>query len=469
MCSESTFDNSASAVFPLEVTAFEEFMLRDDRPSLPMSFFVEIGLTGALDRPQLELALHQALQRHPMLSARIRPTWLRDTWVEGATDVRIRWLDHSDQLPGPRDRWIDLKAGGGFRCWIIPVDQSHRVIFQFHHASTDGIGALRFIGDLLALYGLATTTVDQDRPVLEPVEHHLLLRRADYWQGGRPANFWPRLWFRLREVLGQFPIPLAPPNRAKKSAASGSPAVSPSQRLFVTRVLENRELRRLNKAASDRAITPNDILTWAMFQTLQQWNEMQNTAKPRSVYRVILPTSVRTPDYDNCSASNILAYSVMTKCGREISDQKLLSVIAQESAVSVSGQEAGMVLMCLNAGRRVPGLLACFSALPLCLSTAILANVGDVRRQLCNQFPLKHGKVVAGTVTMDYLLGAAPIRPKTNLAISLGKYAGKLFINLNLNPESFSDTEAELLADLFVEQIRKIQPTQDEGLTVVSD
>ncbi|MBL8809066.1 MAG: hypothetical protein JNM43_02715 [Planctomycetaceae bacterium] len=465
MSSESTYDSPALPLFPLAVTAFEEFMLRDDRASLPMSFFIEIGLTGALNRPQLELAFHRALQRHPMLSARIRSGWLHDVWVEGTADARISWLNTSDQLPGPSDRWIDLKKNGGLRCWIISADQSHRVIFQFHHASTDGIGALRFIGDLLALYGLATATGDQEHPVLEPIDHHLLPRRGDYWQSGRPSNFWPRLWFRLREVLGQFPCPLARPRGAKKSADPETQTASPSQRLFITRVLENRELRRLNKAASDRAITPNDILTWAMFQTLQHWNELHGAAKPGTVYRIILPTSVRTPDYDNCSASNILAYSVMTKCGREISDSKLLSVIAQESAVSVSGQEAGMVLMCLNAGRRVPGLLAGFTALPLCLSTAVLANVGDVRRQLCNQFPLKQGKIVAGTVTMEYLLGVAPIRPKTNLAISLGKYAGKLFINLNLNPESYSDAEAEVLADLFVEQIRKIQPAQDDEPT----
>ena len=121
-----------------------------------------------------------------------------------------------------------------------------------------------------------------------------------------------------------------------------------------------------------------------------------------------------------------------------------------------------MVLMCLNLGRRVPGLLRAFTAFPLCLSTAVLTNVGDVRRQFGNKFPLRQGKIVVGNATMDYLLGAAPIRPSTHLAVSLGKYAGRLLINLNVDPVLFSDDDAEQLADLYIEQIRRIEPVQED-------
>lgn len=460
MANESLSEHGTNQPFPLKVTAFEEFMLRDDRVTLPMSFFIEIGLSGDIDRDELDAAFREALNRHPMLSARIRSSWLRESWIEGPPDCRIQWLTAADGLPASHERWIDIRNSGGLRCWVLPAGESVRVIFQFHHASTDGIGALRFIGDLLALYGLRTTSAEAEPPVLMPAEHTMLARRGEFWQSARPANFWPRLLFRLKEVLGQFPRPLAHSASANLGRSDTSPV---SRRLFVTRILENRELRRLNKAAADRAITPNDILTWAVFQTLQQWNRHLNQDSPGRVYRIILPTNLRTPDYEHCSAANVISYSVITKSSAEISHESLLSVIAQESTVSVSGQEAGMVLMCLNLGRRVPGLLRAFTALPLCLSTAVLTNVGDVRRQFGNKFPLRQGKIMVGNATMDYLLGAAPIRPSTHLAVSLGKYAGRLLINLNVDPVLFSDDDAEQLADLYIEQIRRIEPVQEDA------
>ena len=47
----------------LPLTAFEEYMLRDDRPAHPMDFFIRLRFTGRLDRSAVAAAWHRALMR----------------------------------------------------------------------------------------------------------------------------------------------------------------------------------------------------------------------------------------------------------------------------------------------------------------------------------------------------------------------------------------------------------------------
>ncbi len=54
---------------------------------------------------------------------------------------------------------------------------------------------------------------------------------------------------------------------------------------------------------------------------------------------------------------------------------------------------------------------------------------------------------MAGNVTLEALLGAAPVRPGTRLAVSLGTYAGNLLININCDSTVFSAADAERFVD----------------------
>jgi hypothetical protein len=66
------------------------------------------------------------------------------------------------------------------------------------------------------------------------------------------------------------------------------------------------------------------------------------------------------------------------------------------------------------------------------------------------RFPLRHGKCVAGSVVLEGLFGAAPIRRGTDIGTSLGTYAGRLLVNFNCNPRVFTREDMEEFADLFV-------------------
>ena len=70
-------------IFPLALAPFEEYMLADDRPAYPMTFFLRLRLAGRFGLETFPQALRTAVSRHPLLSAlvrqvgRRRPEWIR--------------------------------------------------------------------------------------------------------------------------------------------------------------------------------------------------------------------------------------------------------------------------------------------------------------------------------------------------------------------------------------------------------
>ena len=70
---------------------------------------------------------------------------------------------------------------------------------------------------------------------------------------------------------------------------------------------------------------------------------------------------------------------------------------------------------------------------------------------------------MAGNIILEYLLGAAPIRPGTWLGLSLGIYAKKLFINLNCAPLRYSSEDSNRLADLFVSSLLDLAQTTSQA------
>jgi NRPS condensation-like uncharacterized protein len=152
-------------LFPLPLTAFENYMLADDRRDQPMCFFLRLSFWGSLDRKAFQAAIEQTVARHPLFRAFVREVDGQPCWVR-ATDAtpQVTW-DDFDELPSEPGGYLDLSDEVGLRVFVSHTDGQARVLFQFHHASTDGIGAVRFTEDLLATY-TAEAAGDNERPRL---------------------------------------------------------------------------------------------------------------------------------------------------------------------------------------------------------------------------------------------------------------------------------------------------------------
>ncbi len=118
-------DESNSAVphpsiFPLPLSPFEQFTLRDDRRDYPMTFFFHWLVTGRVDRDALEQALADGLRRHPLLNCRIETQGREQVWVLSDDEKpNLKIVQPDAPLWGPREDFIDLSVETGLRVWVI--------------------------------------------------------------------------------------------------------------------------------------------------------------------------------------------------------------------------------------------------------------------------------------------------------------------------------------------------------------
>ncbi len=447
----------APGVFPLPLGPYERYMLADDTADYPMSFVVAIDVSGDLRREPFEAALEATLGRHPLFGCRVARLPGRGwCWVPTpGLAPRLDWEEAEVPSECARGERIDLTREVGLRIRVRHERARARVSFQFHHATTDGLGSMQFIGDLLAIYGQMTAAPGEEVPELEPLEPQFLTGRARKWPTASDPqrHFLLRMAGRTLELLGRFPVSLAAPHRSGPRLRS-----DPQAPAFVSRFFPRDVYQGLKARAAACGVSVNDLLVLDMFQTIRAWNRLWGRKENWSWYRIGVPLSLRTPQDDPMPAANLLSFMFLTRRARDCDgarEEKLLKFIHGESEFVVQGDSRLMFTYGVRLLLNFPGLLRGLLRVPICQATAILSNVGDVRRAFRARFPLKQGRCVAGNVRLEALLGASPIRHKTRIAVALGTYAGALFVNMQCDRRFFTPDEAEQLADLFAEQIRR--------------
>jgi hypothetical protein len=437
--------------FPQPLRGYESFALLDETPQYPMTFVIELQLSGELHREALESAYRDTLALHPLLTARVeRSRWHASRWVPAESPPPLNWTAAHDpplQDPGP----IDIAAEPGVRLWALADPRSPRLLLQFHHAATDGLGSLQFIGDLLARYGRLTARPGEAIPEPAPVHIDRLHERETLWP--TPAfrsRFLRRSLRRAWEQWRQRPCQVAGRRDNWPLQAAPYPA-------YHTRVLDAGQVLALKSQAAGRLATLSDLATLAYWRTLRDWSERHARCDPRHVWRLSVPVSLRLPQHDDSPAANHLSLMLLARRGAELDDDAAVLSYLRRAREACLGSCEGRMFTYWAGGlaRNWPWLYRLGAGRGEYCS-AILANIGDVRRHLRGRFPLDRGRIVAGSVRLEALLGAACVRHGARVAASFGTYAGQMFLNLNVDPAYLDRAAGDELADSLVSHLLRL-------------
>ena len=140
---------------PMPLTAFEEYMFRDDRPSHPMSIVFRLRFSGALDRDAASVAWSQTIGRHVLLRSTILAVGnRRPCWISAETLPPLCWT--SELARGmPEMEPIDLVTEPGLRGWAASDGRQSAITLQAHHAACDGKAVVQVADDFLRSYARA--------------------------------------------------------------------------------------------------------------------------------------------------------------------------------------------------------------------------------------------------------------------------------------------------------------------------
>ena len=433
--------------FPLHLPPIDWFFLCDDTRKYPMVFYIELEFSGEIQPDLFDGALQQALERHPILYSIVQPAKQnKPCWVPAPDDMpTIDWADESTPLRFEGGDFIDIRKTTGLRIWGRQSDGRTRLTIQLHHATTDGTGAYRFIGDLIACY-MQRIGIDGQQVQLGTFEPAQLKNRTAKMRSIR-FNDKPlhKLGLALSEGRKQF---------LNRFTALRTPSSRPAEYELpgiVNAEFSNEQMTALRKIATQRGGTLNDFLLCKMFQTAVRWNGKAG----RRPFRILVPSDMRDGDDFEMPACNMTAYTFVTATRSDLKDQTaLLDKIARETLEIKNGNLQKSFVNGLSTAMTVPFVLPMILRRNTCLATSVLSNAGDPSRRFTCRLPRKRGKVSCDAFTLEEISGVPPLRRNTHCTLSSSSYGRKLTFSMRCNPHYFSTADTRELLELFCDQLR---------------
>lgn len=439
-------------------------MLLDDRPDYPMTFAIQARFRGIARRELFERAVAQAVVRHPLLRATVRWGPGRAAVWEPAAPNRpwIDWSDHEAPIDARRAARIDLRRQPGFRVWVRLGAETTTATFQTHHACCDGLGLLQVIGDVLAAYATACGQSVPGR--LEEPDFSRLARRGEY-----RVDIPPHItrWRILRDTLAEAgrwlfrrPVPLAVPKGANgpRRNAEGRGAKDHSYPGILGHTFDPQQTRRLRSAAQSQGVSINDLLLRDLFLVCYQWNARHGRIAPTQWLRINMPQSLRQRHHEDMPAANIMSQAFLTRQAGDCRDpERLLFGLCAETAAIKRWRLGLYFLGGLALADRLPGALRFGMSLlgRSCHATTVLTNIGEVARRFPCRLPRQDGRLVAGNLVLDSLVGMPPLRPGTRAGFGTGTYGGRLTVTVCGDFHALGPTELQELLDLYVDRIQQ--------------
>ena len=442
-----------TALFPLTLVAFEQYMLTDDRPDYPANFFLRLSFTGIFDRPAFHDAVDTALQRHPLLRACVRPSGeKRFEWVLAEhPEPLIDWKADAGLYVSAAGPGIDLRCRTGLQIFLRQEGNRTEMLLQFHHACCDGFAAVQFMEDLLVAYHNAIAG-DSQTISLPPPDTARLRVRGKF--GMNLAGYLLRAHKELLGALGLIeyfvlrPVPLTP--RGGGSPSRPDAADLPASVAHTFTVSESEKLRRATRRIG---CTVNDLLLRDLFLTLDDWMSENDPANRTGCFRIVIPVNLRTPADAAMPAANVVGMVINDrKPYRFSSPRRLMKLLRMEMKICKRWRLGLSMIHMLRLARNFRGGLDKILPVNRCLATAVLSNLGELAGETA--LPCHDGRIAAANVTLDRVEVLPPVRPMTHASFGAVSYAGRLTISLTYAPQRFTRQEGRQLLDGYLRRIQ---------------
>ena len=458
-------------ILPLHLAPIDEFFRQDDRPDYPMAFTSHLSFSGEIDPDSFQAALLVALERHPLLQALTKPAkGGKLCWVSAKGMLpKISWGQVGQSFEFDSTEQIDLTREVGLRLWVHASEERSEVLLQFHHACCDGTGAYRFIGDLLAEYGIRMTF--DNPPVVESCNLRLLKDRRNKMAGQVITDsVFTSIRRALTHAYSVFSRRIAPLSLFPTGPrGSTSPRTINDYPGIVTRVFDKSQYKLLRDAAGAENAMFNDLLLTEMFIAIRDWNRRCGD-RGRQWLRIMMPTDLRGKDEITMPAANMTSYSFITRSSEDCDDPIALLRSLRDETLQIKRDQTGKRFIdAVLLGQYIPGLIHFLLGRNRCLATVILSNVGDPSRRFLARFPREQGKVVCGNVRLERISGVPPLRPLSRATVSIVTYGREFAINVRCDPNVMSLEDANEFLDFFVARLQSHLPTTESVERVAMD
>ena len=457
----------------LPMSAFEEYMYWDSMPGYPMDCYTRLCWSGSFSHSDLEQALEQALQRHPLLKSRrkyrrkeSKPAWViaPSTGIQSGEEyslvdgVRVYWSQGPCRTAYPPAAKVplDLDQEPPMRLVVQEeVDADGRVLrtdlaFKFHHAVSDALGANRFISEFLILYAQRLGADPEIWKDYEWAEPKMLPTRSwcgkTFWGWVKRFFVFYRWYSRIPTMLFRRILPLA-----KNAEAEALKQVDASYPAMLFQALSPEQTIFWVKTCKQRGGTLNDFLLHAAFLALKDWREahpeqayQEPDGRRLGAFRIAVPTNLRNQTLAKLPAANMVSMTFVDRWLEQIAPTRECFQSLHQEMKCIKDWELGFILVMGMMDVQRYGLLRRMIRVRDCWASMVVTNIGRAFDASALPFPRDaQGRLQAGEATLETLDGASPIRPLTSVSLSSITYAGRMFLTLHYDSRLMNEALAQ--------------------------
>ncbi|MBP3693955.1 MAG: hypothetical protein J6J31_05920 [Thermoguttaceae bacterium] len=435
----------------------EEYMMRDDTTSHPMDSIRLLHFSGQLCRKTIQSAVEAVCTRHPLLNSVAEKRGNRHWWVETDQKPEIAFLD-ADATPEvlnasgfPIMRPLELLQEPGFRLYAVFSQKENwtKLLFQFHHSVSDGLGEMQILGEFVTHCALYSGLIPQDTQFPACDISKLPLRMKVGWTlAGYLRHYFHTAFTTMRLAFGS-PNPLFPHQPVSKDAPPST--VYP---FLQSLTLTQDETRTYVQKAKRLGVTVNDLLLRDFYLTIDAWRVKNCRDFSNGKTRIMVPMTLRQPWHEGIPAANVVSAIFLDRSKHQISGdpQKLLDSIHREMVWAKTHDQKFVFMLIMYLLQKIPGVLPFFLRSSKCRATGVLSNLGRVM-ELAPVPRDPDGRIRLGECVLESIDAAPPIRFKTLISFSALTYAGTLRLCLRYDDRFMKPKDADDFLRIFHEKL----------------
>jgi len=192
-----------------------------------------------------------------------------------------------------------------------------------------------------------------------------------------------------------------------------------------------------------------------MFRTIVRWNGAHNLHRKNGWLRIMMPSDLREQQDYNMPATNMTAYTFVTRRQADCIDTGKLIKSVREETARIKHQQLGRNFMdTMEFASGGKSIMKYILSRDRCIATTILSNVGDPSKRFTASFPRDKGRIVSGNLTLNDVSGVPPMRIRSHATLAIFSYLRKLTVSVRCDPYQFSKEDAAQFLNMYADGLK---------------
>lgn len=435
---------------PLPLTPLELFLLQSATAQAPMVIQVVLRLTGECQPDMYVKTLQRSIERHPLLSCRIKMINRQWCWVSAPPEpieISHRSGSVSESETGPRSKSIDLTTSAGLHTSIVVLDDGVKVYFDIHHAASDGNGLRQVITDWFHLYHCEITGTPSNLSEIDPrrlEQRHLFPHPkaiAPISTKQALINFWSTIRGRTA--------------RWASSTRRNSQSLNETHSHCVEIILSDDQGEQLRDRLAAWRVKLNELIMACSMSTFAQLAP----AGPMNHHVTVLnPIDLRLPSDRALPATNRFGIAFMRRQRHEcLKPASILRGIHDEMSWVRANYIGVDFIKGLATAAKIPGGIYFFRWMGLFIPSVQWTCLGDVSRGGKRLVPWVNGMPTSGRLQLATVSGFAPFSEDVPVSIATCEANKKVTVTVRSSPRFLTMDQTQRFAAMLVDQLCKLE------------